>query len=145
MGLPLVTFSLIQPLWWLLYSPRKQGTAAQSQAQVTRLSLGQETTCLSLPMPVLESLSIYLCIGNTPGSVKLQITKVLEIASLRKVSPWQEHKTQPRRSFLSLISTSLYQQDSEGKYFLKQGQGKKNTTLLVFCHLFPINTGIRQV
>lgn len=137
MGLPLVTFSLIQPLWWLLYSPRQQGTAAQSQAQVTRLSLGQETTCLSLPMPVLESLSIHLCISNTPGSVKLRITKVLKIASLRKVPPWQEHKNQPCRSFLSLIFTSLYQQGSEGMYFLKQGQGKKIQPFWCFATYFP--------
>lgn len=47
--------------------------------------------------------------------------------------PWQEHKTQPHRSFPSLISTGLCQQDSEGKYFLKQGRGGKKPSGLLPC------------
>lgn len=69
---------------------------------------------------------LFLCISNTPGSVKPQITEALVIASLWKVSPWQEHKTQPHRSFPSLISMGLCQQNGEGKYFLIQGrEGEK--------------------
>lgn len=142
-----MAFSLSQPLWWLLCSLRNQGTAAQSQAQVTRLPLGQEKTCLSLPVPVLESLSFRLCISNTPGSVKPRITKALEmIASLWKVLPWQEHKTQPRRSFPSLISTGLCRQDSEGKYFLEQGQGGKNLSVFLphISHKYWNKAGLKR-
>lgn len=140
--LPMFTFSLSQPCWWPLCSPRSQGTTAQSQAQATRLPLGEDMLVSPLTCPGKPEL--FLCLSNTPGSVKPQLTEVLEIASLRKVSPCQEHKTQPHRSFPSLISTGLCQQNSEGKYFLKQGGGG-GKALLVFCHVFPINTGVRWV